>query len=161
MSNKKAFTLIEIMVVLIIVSALACIAIPNYYTFMEQGMAQNAQNIVTSVASAEKSYYFQYGAFCDNNGTDTCGNSLTNLVTHLGMNSSITDSNYSYYCETTANPNFRCVATRTISSAASQPSLKFDSSGFTTPSGSNAKLVCVANASYANYCPSNTPVLND
>lgn len=91
MPQKKGFTLIEIVVVLIIIGILAVIAVPNYTTMLEQGMAQSAANNLMIIANAEKVYYFANGTYCSSlNGCST----LNGINTALNLN--ITDSNYKY-----------------------------------------------------------------
>src|ERR1035437_6581695 len=63
LKGKKGFTLIEIIVVIVIIGILACIAIPNYCNFMEQGRAQAACNNMLTMYAAQRNYYFKTGCY--------------------------------------------------------------------------------------------------
>jgi|GEM_PF-2334196 prepilin-type N-terminal cleavage/methylation domain-containing protein len=106
MPNKKGFTLIEILVVLIIVGFLAIIAIPSYNGMINQGASSAAQNNLISIFNAQKNYYLNptgNGSYC----TGAC-NSTTNINNVLSLN--ITDNNFTYACA--ADPTgFKCTAT--------------------------------------------------
>jgi prepilin-type N-terminal cleavage/methylation domain-containing protein len=142
MSNKKGFTLIEILVVLIIIGILACVAIPNYIIMTEQGMARNAINNTWIIWEAEQSYYF-------NHGTYYLGNPLTDLGIHLNLN--IQDNNYTYNCYNAINnvpSSFQCEVAR-------QGFLQSPNAGthiILNPSTPNKLLVCYT-AYGPNYCP--------
>jgi len=111
MPEKKGFTLIEIIVVLVILGGLAAIAIPSYSTYTQQGAAKAAQNNLITIYNAQKNYYFSNGTYCvSSNGV--C-NSSASVNSNLSLN--ITDTNFTYTC--TNNPfnpfvaDFICYAT--------------------------------------------------
>ncbi len=98
MPDKKGFTLMEIIVVLIIIGILTIIALPNYTAMIIQGAAKSAQNNLVTIYNAQKNYYFGpvgNSTYC----TVTC-NSLANINANLVLN--ISDNNFTYTC---TNPN--------------------------------------------------------
>lgn len=64
-SRSSAFTLTEVMVVVIIIGVLAAIAMPRYEVAVEKVRASEGVNILTALLSAEKRYAL------DNNNTYT------------------------------------------------------------------------------------------
>lgn len=113
MANKKGFTILEIMIVVIIVGILAAIAIPNIMIYIEQTKAQTAQNNLLTIAAAESKYYE------DNNSTyctGTCGNS-SNLYASLSLSMTPND-NFTYSCTDLVLPSgtlsYQCTASDTM-----------------------------------------------
>ena len=111
MAKKKGFTLIEIIVVMVIAGIVTYIAIINYTTYMEQGMAQGTKNNLLAIIGAEKNYYFNNGTYYYSPGVP--GHEYNDDKNGIKNNLSliINDPNYSYYCY---NPShFTCRADRT------------------------------------------------
>jgi len=108
MSDRKGFTLIEIIAVMVIIGILATIAIPNYSTMVSQGAAKAAQNNLISIYNAQKNYYFS----ATNGGTyytiapAACPDTELNINTALSLN--ISDTRFSYCC--TNAGGFTCTA---------------------------------------------------
>jgi prepilin-type N-terminal cleavage/methylation domain-containing protein len=61
--NKKAFTLIEILVVVVIIGILAAIALPQYQKAVERARLSEAISNLKTLAQAEEVYYLQYGEY--------------------------------------------------------------------------------------------------
>lgn len=59
MSNKKGFTLIELMIVVAIIGILAAIAIPNFVKFQAKGKQSEANSNLKAIFSAQKANYPQ------------------------------------------------------------------------------------------------------
>jgi prepilin-type N-terminal cleavage/methylation domain-containing protein len=106
MSNKKGFTLIEILVVLVIVGVLALVALPNYNAMVIQGSASTAQNNLISIYNAQKASYINNNKYYF---SAACPDTLNNINTSPLLSLNLADTNFNYCC-TNAN-GFTCTAT--------------------------------------------------
>jgi len=61
--NNKAYTLAEVLVVVMIIGILAAIAIPNYFRSVEKTRATDAAAILRSVARGQVAYSAKSGGF--------------------------------------------------------------------------------------------------
>jgi prepilin-type N-terminal cleavage/methylation domain-containing protein len=128
MPDKKGFTLIEIIVVIVIIGILISISVPAYFSMMQRGAANAAEHNLITIYNAEKSYFFANGVYCTQTTgasghipcTDTT-NALTLLNTNLATldqanppatTLNITDNYFSYSCSTDTS-GFKCIATNT------------------------------------------------
>ena len=59
----KAFTLIELLIVVLIIGILAAIALPQYQKAVEKSRAIQAIAIVKSIADAQEVYYMENGSY--------------------------------------------------------------------------------------------------
>jgi prepilin-type N-terminal cleavage/methylation domain-containing protein len=57
LTNKKGFTLIELMIVIAIIGILAAIAIPNFIAYRNKAYCSRAESDATSVQAAIASYF--------------------------------------------------------------------------------------------------------
>ena len=164
MSDHKGFSLMELVVVMVIIGILAVIAIPNYYTSMEQGMATAAKNNLVNIYNAQKSYYYTNGNYCITTGNSSdCGYSIGSLNTNLAsINQStrslnIIDSNFNYQC-VAAGSGFSCTATNTkdtnfkITLTGNSPIVLIGGSGCTPGSMSSCNPSC-SDTDNSAYCP--------
>lgn len=148
MPNKKGFTLVEILVVLVITGILTAIALPGYLNFVQQGAATAAQHNLISIYNAQKNNYFTTGNYC----TTTC-NTLANINTNLSL--TITDANFTYACSTDSS-GFKCIATNISDTnlhltLSNNPLVLPGGAGCGTISGSACNPVCSTDKS--TYCP--------
>ena len=59
--NRKGFTLLELVVVIIILGILATLGIGQYLTMVERSRGAEARNILGQVRSAAAAHYLEYG----------------------------------------------------------------------------------------------------
>ncbi|MDD5005905.1 MAG: prepilin-type N-terminal cleavage/methylation domain-containing protein [Candidatus Omnitrophica bacterium] len=64
MFYRDGFTLIELIIVIIVIGILASIALPRYQRIAEKSRVAEAKNILSTIRSAQLTYYAQYGAYC-------------------------------------------------------------------------------------------------
>jgi len=57
MNNKKGFTLLELIIVVVIIGALAAISIPQFYSYKARGYDAVATNVLKSAAIAQEGYF--------------------------------------------------------------------------------------------------------
>ncbi|MFC1807019.1 type IV pilin protein [Candidatus Omnitrophota bacterium] len=61
--NKKAFTLIEVLIVVLILGVLATIALPQFKQVIWKSRYREVFNIVSGIAKAEQLYLMEYGEY--------------------------------------------------------------------------------------------------
>jgi type IV pilus assembly protein PilA len=89
--SLRAFTLLEIMIVVAVIAVLAAIAIPNFLRFQARTKQAEAKTNLRALFTAEKSYYAEKDAFVTNGATAGWGPEganryryqLTNVCTTL------------------------------------------------------------------------------
>jgi type IV pilus assembly protein PilE len=65
MKKQSGFTLTELMVVVIVVSVLAAIAIPSYRDSVRKGNRRAAQAVMMDIANRERQYFIANREFAD------------------------------------------------------------------------------------------------
>jgi prepilin-type N-terminal cleavage/methylation domain-containing protein len=153
MPNKKGFSLMEIVVVVLIIGILAWIAIPNWVNFMNQGAANAAEHNLITIYNAQKNYYFNNKNYCiDTTNPNPCDNlndinsNLTLTITDPGNSNN--DGYFTYKCTNTSG--YLCTA-KSISS--NGPTLTLT---LTTPivlPGGTPTLNPSCTPGSGNYCP--------
>ena len=76
LNNKKGFTLIEVMIVVVIVAILAAVAIPSYQDSVRKTRRADAKEALMRIAALQERYFFtnnRYGEFKDLGLTGTSG----------------------------------------------------------------------------------------
>ncbi len=63
--GSKAFTLIELMIVVAIIGILAAIAIPNFARYQSKTRQSEAKLALASIYGAEKAFYAEYSGYVD------------------------------------------------------------------------------------------------
>ncbi|MCX7641402.1 MAG: prepilin-type N-terminal cleavage/methylation domain-containing protein [Elusimicrobiales bacterium] len=69
---KKAFTLMELLIVVMIIGILAMIAMPLYKKTVESSKATNALSIANMIANANKMYQLDNNAYISGHINDSC-----------------------------------------------------------------------------------------
>ena len=64
--NKKGFTLMELLVVVIIIGVLAAIALPQYRLIIYKSKYSQLINMVRALGNAEEEYYLVHGQYTNN-----------------------------------------------------------------------------------------------
>jgi prepilin-type N-terminal cleavage/methylation domain-containing protein len=148
MSNSKGFTLIELIIVMVIVGVLTAIALPNYFTFINQGASNNALNNLQAIYNGQQSYYNTKNAYCLNTSAAPC-DSLADIITNLPLN--ITDSNFTYICVTDLS-GFKCTAASPLVTLTliNNPLILVGAAGCGNSSGASCNPIC---APAGNNCP--------
>ncbi|WP_411728108.1 type IV pilin protein [Methyloglobulus sp.] len=65
MKTQKAFTLIEIMIVVAIVGILAAIAVPSYQESVRKSRRSDAQGALMGFANGMERHYTEFNSYCD------------------------------------------------------------------------------------------------
>ena len=61
--RKKAFTLVELLIVIIIIGILATMAIPQYQKMVDRAVVAEAKSALTALANAIQMYYMEHGYY--------------------------------------------------------------------------------------------------
>lgn len=64
--NNKAFTLIEMVMVVVLVAILASLALPRYVKVVEKGRSTEARDFLGHIRSLETAYYLEYDTYTTN-----------------------------------------------------------------------------------------------
>lgn len=65
-NNKKGFTLLELLVVVLIIGILAAIALPQYQHVVDKSRYANLMNITKAIAEANERYYMVHDKYSTN-----------------------------------------------------------------------------------------------
>jgi len=63
MRNKKGFTLVELVIVIVIVGILSIVAVPIYRGYTRRAMASEGRALLGAVATSQRVYYAEFGTF--------------------------------------------------------------------------------------------------
>lgn len=104
--KKRAFTVMELMTVVVIVGVIAAFAIPKLTLTMNRSHEQDAVTQLTAIHAANKLYRAQNGAYWPPNGTSY---TLAQLNTALGL--STMANGLTYTCTGSNGTTFTCRTT--------------------------------------------------
>ena len=113
--SQEGFTLIEMMVVIILVAALAAIAVPLYTQYLQQARTAEATGMVGAIVASEKTYNVKNATFV--NAADNATIKAT-----LGVN--LDDAKYFSYSVTGASATAGVVTATGLAAAGSDLSTK-------------------------------------
>ncbi len=102
---NKAFSLMELMVVVVVVGVVAAFGIPNYQRSLNISIAKDAVANLKLIAAAQQVYYARNNSYYPSAGTVNLFNINSNL--HLNI---LEQQGISYSCNSVAP---QCSATRT------------------------------------------------
>jgi len=74
--RKKAVTLLELTIVMIVVGILAAMAIPNYFGVKESTLDKDASANLKLIIAAEKIYHLENGAYYNSSNITDINNNL-------------------------------------------------------------------------------------
>lgn len=104
--DKKAFTIMEILIVVIIVGIIAAFAIPNYGRSVRQSHLQDAMMQLSAIRNANQIYFARTSSYWPS----TPGQGVTEINANLSLN--IIENQITYTCGpgATAGITFTCTA---------------------------------------------------
>lgn len=70
-NNKKGFTFVEVIFVLIIIAILAVVSIPLYRGYVKKGIAAEGRNLLSDINTGEQSYKFRTGVLYATSSPET------------------------------------------------------------------------------------------
>jgi len=125
--KQRAFTLMELLIVIVIAGATSFISLNYYQRYFERLRAENTQANLLTIYNQERRHRLDYGSFyfCD-----PCTRDL--LDAHLGLD--ITDPYFTYTIQATAG-GYSAIATRTSGPCAAETLT-------ITQAGSNVTKTC-------------------
>ena len=96
--NNKAFTLVELLVVVLIIGILAAIAVPQYQKATLKSKTQRARFLLNTLNEAEEAFYLTTGNYADNiNKLDVSVDS-EKAFEHSNTPQGLSESDYKYTC---------------------------------------------------------------
>ena len=102
--NRKGFTLIELMIVVVIIGILAALAIPRFMRTSGKAKKAEAKTVLKQLFQLESAYYQEHDAFI------AAANTAALVATNLGFDDPGADARYSYSV-TAAGATFTATAT--------------------------------------------------
>jgi prepilin-type N-terminal cleavage/methylation domain-containing protein len=106
---KKAVTLLELLITVIILGILAALAIPNYYKTREHALGKTAVANLKLLDAAEEIYRLEYKAYYPSPAPGSV-NALAEINNYLKL--SLSDDNWDYTVTTTSDNAFTAIAER-------------------------------------------------
>jgi prepilin-type N-terminal cleavage/methylation domain-containing protein len=107
--RKIAFTLVELLVVVIIVGVLATLGLVNYTNVKEHALGKEAQANLKLIAAAEKIYQLETGVYYP---TPYASPSIAEINTNLKLSLPPTSGNWAYSITAASASNFTALADR-------------------------------------------------
>ena len=90
--NKKGFTLVELVIVIVIVGILSVISVPIYRGYVEKAMMTEGKVLIGAIAKAELAYHVEHGYFFDTPG-------WTSYSRELDIDTSANKYFYEFYAQ--------------------------------------------------------------
>jgi prepilin-type N-terminal cleavage/methylation domain-containing protein len=108
--NNKAFTLMELMVVVVIVGIIAAFAIPNYTKANNKAEERQLITNLRAIISAEEVYKAQTGNYWPSGlSVPTANQGIAAINAALKLNL-LGGAKYDYNCNSPANQSYQCFA---------------------------------------------------
>jgi type IV pilus assembly protein PilE len=107
--NKKGFTLIELMIVVVIIGILAALAIPRFMRSTTKAKQSEAKQLLKQVYTMQHAYRQEFNAYCLNGISAAAGSAnFARIGVDVGAS-----ARYSYAMVSAAN-TFTCTATANL-----------------------------------------------
>ncbi len=134
MRNKKGFTLIELMIVVVIIGILAALAIPRFMAASKKAKVSEAKGILKQVYVASEAYYQENGEYPPTGTFNDASskNDTWNAITGLVVDRPSGYPRFTYSIETGGTAGFEAKATSSSSydqSLQDVPDLLIDGKG--------------------------------
>ncbi len=124
--NRKGFTLIELMIVVVIIGILAALAIPRFMQATTKSKQSEAKQLLKQIYTMERSFRQENGHYAHNGDAQVAGGSFDSLGVEIGSNAKYT------YTITAAANTFSCTATADLDDDAAVDSWTIDQTGALT-----------------------------
>ena len=109
--NKKGFTLLELLVVVLIIGILASIALPQYKKAVGKSKVSQTFIMLKSILQAEERYYLEHASYTNNLANLDLVFPKGTITTVWTGTKSATPNTYIYSCDVRNNGKFHgCVA---------------------------------------------------
>ena len=125
--NRKGFTLIELMIVVVIIGILAALAIPRFMTASTRAKQSEARQLLKQVYTMQHAYRQAQNVYGDGGVTAAAGGSFPQIGVEVMLG-----ARYSYVMVAAAN-TFTCTATGNLDDDATIDTWVVDESGVITP----------------------------
>ena len=99
--NKKGFTLVELVIVIVIVGILSVVSVRIYRGYVDRAMRTEGEVLIGAIAKAELAYHVEHGYFAATEDGGTTGE-----LSALGMNASGTKYFKSFSIQSAFTGNF-------------------------------------------------------
>jgi len=125
--NRKGFTLIELMIVVVIIGILAALAIPRFMQATTKSKQSEAKQILKQIYTMQRAYRQENGTYAHNGDTRTAGQVFADIGVEIQA-----DARYTYAMTAGAN-TFSCTATCNLDDDAAVDSWTIDQDGTLAP----------------------------
>lgn len=135
-SSPKAFTIMEILIVVIIIGVIAAFAIPNYGKSVAQSRLQDAILQLSAIRTANQVYYARTGSYWPPSGTENVAAINSNLSLNIienGQTYSCTGTGATFSCSAVTLPLGPSSFTTTVTQAPLSTTNPQCTSGTTCP----------------------------
>ena len=111
--RRNAFTLTELLIVVIVIGLIAGFAIPNYQKSVERAHRRDAETNLMAMHAANSSYRAEFGFFWPGDvGVFHLIGDINNTIVLGGLGMAIIENGFTYHCFGFAGGGYQCDAQR-------------------------------------------------